>query len=342
MIDFNDPIGREFLSFVDRLKYERWLGAETSALLEREFGRLVDLIISSKYRDLTPDQRQRAAELFREISKRVSEMYREVTEMHVDAMKAYATVEAEFSRATIEGLVGRSIAGPFLPRAYLNSIARLPIQGLNIGEWFEAQAQRMTVATKRIIQQGLVEGKGPLQIASRIVASDKAAGPVLIRQARNEARIISRTTVNAVQNDAQMASLTSLPESVSDSYVIEAVLDSRTSDICRALSGRVYKYDDPRRRVPPFHPNCRTSVRGLLKGIDEPISDQKTPRTMRNYSTWLEGQPVTTQNEILGRGRADLWRNGMSLADTIDGDGRVMTLKQLRASLLKREGVGAT
>jgi SPP1 gp7 family putative phage head morphogenesis protein len=180
----------------------------------------------------------------------------------------------------------------------------------------------------------LIDGIGPYAIASKIVAPANAEGPLLLRRAKNEARMVSRTAVNAVQNDAQMASLSSLPRSISDSYVYEAVLDSRTTAICRALSGRVFRYDDPRRKVPPQHIGCRSTVRSLLKGIEEPMTDQRTPRTLRNYETWLKSQPTTAQNDILGPSRASLWRSGsMSLADTIDADNRVLTLKQLRTRL---------
>jgi hypothetical protein len=113
-----------------------------------------------------------------------------------------------------------------------------------------------------------------------------------------------------------------------------AVRDKRTSVICRALDGRVWKYDDPAARVPPAHPNCRSTTRALLKGIDIPLAEQKKPPTMSGYETWLRTQSASTQNEILGPTRAEWWRDGrMSLADAIDADTRVLTLPQLRAKL---------
>lgn len=339
MIDFNDPTGREFLTLIERLKYERWLASEIDDLLTREFNRVVDVIVSGQYRTLTAFQQQRLAQLFRTLATRIAETYDEVAKFQLGEMKGYAALEAELTRETVRTLY--EAAGTFsvslgaaLPKNYLTSIAKLPIRGLNIGEWFDAQARTMTLEVRRIIQQGLIDGIGPYAIASKIVAPAKTDGPVLLRRAKNEARMVSRTTVNAVQNDAQMASLSSLPRSISDSYVYEAVLDARTTVVCRALSGRVFRYDDPQRKVPPQHIGCRSSVRSLLRGIAEPMADQRTPRTLRNYDTWLKSQPTTAQNDILGPSRASLWRSGsMSLSDTIDADNRVLTLKQLRARL---------
>lgn len=339
MIDFNgDPRGWELQALIDRLRYERYVQTETQAIIDRAFNKLVDLVVSGKYRTLTAFEKQRAAELYRSLAKILDDGYTQTADYHIAEMRRYAPVEAQFTRAQIEAIYEASGAAiqlsAGLPATYLASIAKLPIQGLNIGDWFDAQARTMTLEIRRIIQQGLIEGKGPYAIASRIVASDGAQGPVLLRRARNEARTVSRTIVNAVQNNAQITQMARLPKSVSERYVWESVLDSRTSPTCQALSGRVFRYDDPNRRVPPAHPNCRSSIRALLKGIDTTIGDQSTPRTIRNYSSWLTAQPNGVQNDILGPTRAGLFRSGkLSLADAIDQDGRTLNLKQLRERL---------
>jgi SPP1 gp7 family putative phage head morphogenesis protein len=348
VIDFHgDPRGWELRLLIERLKFERWLSSEIDDLLERNFNRVVDEIVSSRYRTLTQFQQQRLSQLFQTLGKRLAEAYAEAAKLQLEQMRGYAVLESDVVREAIRvlhetpGTFNVSI-GAGLSKAYIASIAKLPIQGLNIGEWFDAQARTMALETRRIIQQGLVDGIGPYAIASKIV-NTKPDEPALVKRARNDARVISRTAVNAVQNDAQMATLSALPDRISDSYVYEAVLDSRTTAICRALSGRVFRYDDPRRKVPPQHVGCRSTVRALLKGIKEPMADQKTPRTLKNYDTYLRTRSVTEQNDILGPSRASLWRSGtMKLEDAISADNRVLTLKQLRERILQGETVGAT
>lgn len=342
MIDFaGDARGRELRLLVERAKHERHVLGLVDALLDREFNRVVDLILSPKFRTLTPNQRQRALQLFREIERRLGVGYRDVVTLVTREMQGLAVLEADIARVQATSILGAAggeltiSLGPSLPKAYLSTIARLPIQGLSIGEWFDGQARKMSLETRRIIQQGLVEGKGPAEIARRIVADQRTPGAVLSRRAKNEARIIARTTVNAVQNDAALASYARLPASVSDSYRWLSVKDARTSVVCAALADRVFRYDDPKRRIPPAHPNCRSSIQPLLRGGDLTLAEQKdAPMTMQSYSAWLKGQTATTQNEILGVGRADLWRRGrMQLADAIDADARVLTLKELRATI---------
>lgn len=345
MIDFTgDPREVQLRLMLERAKYERFVIGQTSALVERELNRVIDLMLSAKYRTLTQFQRQRAQQLYAELTRIIRSGYTDIAEYQLKEMRGYAQVEAEVAKATAVGTLGASVSeassvgfsvGMRLPKAYLTSIAKLPIQGLNISEWFQAQANTMSLETRRIIQQGLVEGKGNAEIARRIVADARAQGPVLLRRARNEARAVTRTTVNAVQNDAAMASYQQLPASVSDSYRIVAVRDARTTIICLNLDGRVYRYDDPQKRIPPFHIGCRTGTIPLLRGADDSLTAQKDrPLNMRSMTDWLKAQPNGVQNDILGVTRANLFRDGkMSLADAVDGDTRVLTLTELRERL---------
>lgn len=338
-IDFpiSDQRGRELLLIVERAKYERWISQQTAALIEREFSRVIDTILSPSFRDLTLNQRQRTLELFRELDRIIASGYRNIETLHLTEMRGYAQLEADLVRVVAASLVdGVTIRlGVGLPRVFLESIARMPIQGLSIGQWFEAQANSMSLATRRVVQQGLVEGVGTAAISRRVMASDRVLGAVVSRRARQEATTISRTIVNAVQNSAQRQSAASLPRDVSDSYRWLSVMDKRTTIICAALDGRVWKYDDPDGQIPPAHVNCRSTILPVIKGADISIGEQKTgPMSLRSYADWLAAQPVTVQNEILGATRARYLRDGkMTLSDAIDADNRVLTLAELRSRL---------
>jgi SPP1 gp7 family putative phage head morphogenesis protein len=345
-IDFlsPDPRGRELRLLILRAQHERYLAGEVTALVERAFNQVLDVLLSAKFRDLTAAQRARTAELFRELDRIISTGYTGIADYHVKAMQGYSQLESDIARATANAVLSTGagdLAVSFyrLPKAYLSAIARLPIQGLNVGDWFDGQAAKMSLNTKRIIQQGLIEGKGPAEISRLILAPDKLMGPklppALSRQAKREATAITRTTINAVQNDAQMKSFEQLPASVSDSYRLVVVRDARLSKICAALADRVFRYDDPNRMVPPFHISCRTTVMALLLGAELSPADQKAlPLTFRSFGDWLTGQPASMQNEILGATRAQWFRDGkMSLSEIIDSDNRVLTLSQLRSTL---------
>lgn len=350
MIDFPaDVRERELRILIERAKYERWLEGQVSELVERTLNDVLDVMTSRTFRDLTPTQRARLAELYRELDRVIHEGYVTISDDVTKRMQAYAQLESDVARASVNTVLkagGAEIRVSFyrLPRVYLQAVAKLPVDGLTTGDWFKAQADGLSVRTRQTIQKGLIEGKGPAEITRRVLAPQRAAiaaakgagtpVPPLSRRAVSEAKAVTRTVVNAVQNDATRQSYSQLPRSVSDSYMWMSVLDVRTSAICRALSGRVWKFDDPAAKYPPAHFGCRSTTRALILGVDISLSEQKTPPALRNYDDWLRGQTVTTQNEILGPTRAALWREKkMSLADAIDEDNRILTLPQLRAKL---------
>lgn len=339
-----DPRGRELELLIERAKYERWLLGETQSLVEREFERVVDVLLSSEFRSLSPFQQQRALQLFNELNRQIHSGYSGITQFHTREMHQYATLESEIANAVVRSMIPNTPAGfrigtgAFLPRHTVQSIAALPIQGLKIGDWFEAQANTMSLETRRIIQNGLIEGKSTAEISRRITADARTQGPVLSRRAVNEARIVTRTTVTAVQNHAAQLSYENLPADVSDSYRYTAIRDGRTSAICRALDGRIFHYDDPKRKTPPQHMNCRSSIIALVRGANGKIIEPaKFPHTFASYNDWLKAQSKGQQDSILGPARAELWRGGkMALADAVDADNRILTLAQLR----NRLGIG--
>ncbi|MDP0212329.1 phage head morphogenesis protein, partial [Glaesserella parasuis] len=57
---------------------------------------------------------------------------------------------------------------------------------------------------------------------------------------------------------------------------------------------------------------------------DGPVSEQI------NYENWLKSKSPEQQDQVLGKGKADLWRRGViTFADMLDQSGRPLTLKDL-------------
>lgn len=329
---------------IERAKYERWLAREVANLLETSFNEAVDIITSRKFRDLSQFERARVLSLFRELDRAIKGGYVDVSDFHLREMTAYATLESEIALEKIQTLV--SSAGEieislnaFLPKHTVRSIAALPIQGLRISDWFQAQAETMSRETRRVIQQALIEGKGPADLIRQIIPARGSVAPAVYRRARNEATAITRTTVTAVQSHAAQESYSNLPEEVSDEYRYSAIRDSRTTAICRGLDGKRYRYDDPKKKVPPQHIGCRSSTIPLVKDANGKIIElSKAPHTFASYDEWLRSQGSGVQDKILGAGKAELWRSRkLSLADFIDQDNRVLSLDQLRDKIASRE-----
>ena len=77
-----------------------------------------------------------------------------------------------------------------------------------------------------------------------------------------------------------LATLDTIKELGGDHYEIVAVLDSRTSEICRLENHEVYsvKEYEPGRTAPPFHVRCRSTIRPAVKS-DKKGKTDKADRT---------------------------------------------------------------
>ncbi|HLO78675.1 MAG TPA: minor capsid protein [Magnetospirillum sp.] len=72
---------------------------------------------------------------------------------------------------------------------------------------------------------------------------------------------------SAAWDMAQRGILTSLERNGVDRVMFSAVLDSRTSETCRSLHGRVWEVGSPAIRRPPLHPRCRSTLIPYRRGL---------------------------------------------------------------------------
>jgi hypothetical protein len=103
-----------------------------------------------------------------------------------------------------------------------------------------------------------------------------------------------------------------------------AVLDSRTTKLCRRLDGR--RYPVGKGPIPPLHPNCRSNrIVVLPQSLGGPVFDPGT------YASWLRSQPPEVRAMLLGSTRSNKLSEA-DLADTLfrDYGARPMTLHEAR------------
>lgn len=103
-----------------------------------------------------------------------------------------------------------------------------------------------------------------------------------------------------------------------------AVLDSRTTKLCRRLDGRRYPVGEG--PIPPLHPNCRSDrIVVLPKSLGGPAFDPGS------YTAWLRRQPSQVREALLGSRRSNKLNEG-DLADALfrDYGARPMTLDEAR------------
>lgn len=256
-------------------------------------------------------------------------------------------LEAEYLKAGLEALGLGEVALP--SKTALTAIADSSlVQGATISDWFSRLANTLRFDIERTIKVGVSLGQTNKEIADNIIGSgDK--GPQPIAKAKRDANAITRTAVQTVANDARMAFY-----GVNEDYIKAlqwvSTLDSRTSDICIARSGKTWSFPDlepidhkiPWNGGPPAHWACRSTVIPVLKtlremGIDRDNFQQTTRASMDGqvaaditFDDFLKGKPPEFADKMLGKGRAQLWREGkITLSELINQKGQPLTLTEL-------------
>lgn len=191
-----------------------------------------------------------------------------------------------------------------------------PFDGKVLGEWLDEQKLATQIKVKQTIRLGVLNGLPTSKIVDALYA--EPGNPFL--GAKRNAEIMVRT---ASAHVTSQASLKTFERVGFRSYQLSAVLDSRTTPVCRALDGKVYRVTDKGRKVPPFHPGCRTVMIA--------VSDDEPPFT-DGYEDWLGKQSAGDQEAILGPARHRLWKAGQPLESFVDLDThQVIPLDELRS-----------
>lgn len=356
------PIGPgwQIQALVARYRFSLYLQREVTQLLEDAYRAIAEQLRTAP--PMTRRDRAALEDRFLEVRRYLTEAYgaaqaktgpllreyaaleREVHARQVAALEAWRTSSARAASAVttteLASIGGTDMAGRVvmtgLPRQLVVSAARLDevvrtvdVGGIGFGEWWERARDQSIARARRTIQLGVIQGKHPTQIAREIWTSGKTNAPNAWRGSRSAASAVARTVVTALQTDAQLAAEAQFPDTIRG-YVFRAVLDARTSTVCRALADTEWRAGDPRMPQPPLHPNCRSTLEPLVDvpGIGRTTSQQPT------YDAWLRAQSPAVQDAILGKGMAVHFREARAtLADTIAIDRTPLTLAQMRTAL---------
>lgn len=298
--------------------------------------------------DITAFSRTRLEKLLVEIDqilKPIFDDYREQLSGNLLDLAEYeAAFEAKNLGATLQGFTA---AEPTLKRlkAAIESTP-LSVRGADGGKLLAPFIQDWTaVERKRItgtIRQAYFEGATNQEILQRVrgTRKNKFNDGILATTNRNADAIV-RTSIQHVANNARAQTWLENSDIVSG-YRWISVLDSRTTPICRTLDNQVYKVG--KGPIPPAHIRCRSTTVAELGGEKfEKLVKQQTRASKfgqvkgdQNYYEWLKDQPKSFQVDVLGKTRAELFRNGGLSAERfralqLDRNFKPLTLAEMRA-----------
>lgn len=249
---------------------------------------------------------------------------------------------AKVTGSSIEVALGIDAAS--LPtQAYLKSLqSNVMIEGGPLKEWWSAQSDKLKFDFKNAVRQGIANKETNQKIISRIVGTKTMPGVMTI--ARRNAAALVQTSVQAVAGDARLATFRANSDVLLGVEQI-STLDSHTSLICIAYSGAQWDLEGmplngwlPFEGGPPRHFNCRSILVGISKNAilrnrkSTRASDEGQISNQTTFDQFLKRKSTAYADEMLGKGRADMWREGkITLRDLVNGQGRPLTLTELQA-----------
>lgn len=247
------------------------------------------------------------------IDRAIDDQYSAMERDLVDELSQLYKSQADWAGEVFEVDIGGAQTSDEFIRSFIESD---PFDDKLLKEWIGEQSLATTNAVKRAVRLGVVNGLPVSKIVDAVVSDP--VNP--FNASRRNVEILVRTAAAHVTANADMIGF---EEAGVEEYQLSAVLDTRTTLMCAALNGKKFKVSDPKRKVPPFHPGCRTTMIAMFDPDDEPVPD--------TFDSFLRGLDEDDQVKILGPTRFRMWKKGMPLDGFVDQDSyHVIPLNEMK------------
>lgn len=313
-------------------------------------GRKVVELLNDVQRDIIrrlPDitgeiTRRRMLAQLKEIQGLIASGYDDIAKLSLGELNELADIESLWQMNSINSAVGVEIMRSMPTAAALESIVSTSlVEGLPSADWWSRQSQNTQFEFSRVVRLGMSQSETNQQIARRVRD--------MMGVQQRHAFALVKTSTQAVAMQARDEMLAANDDVVKGKISV-ATLDSHTTFLCADYDGATYNLQnepiEPKKRpyIPiPRHYNCRSAWSVLLKNWDEmglPFGefnsstraslDGQIPAEIK-FDTFLGKKSESWQDKYLGKGRAKMYRDGkITLSDLVDGNGRELTLAQLR------------
>jgi predicted ABC-type ATPase len=298
--------------------------------------------------ELSGLRRSEVEKFLKNASEIIRQHYTDIAELS-DFSSISATVQ-HATASSLEMVLG--IDAVSLPsKFYTNSVnSNVMIEGSPTADWWRGQAENVVEQFVSNVRLGLTAGETNEQITRRIVGSSGEAG--ILDVATRDARTLVHSSIQTVANDARRKTFEANSDIIKGIKQV-STLDGHTTIICVSYSGASWNLDYepingndlPYNGGAPRHWNCRSAEVPITKtfaelglaGVKEPpvstrasVDGQIAGDT--TFEGFLRGKSIAFQDELLGAGRAELWRSGkITLRDLVSGEGNPLTLSELMA-----------
>ncbi|EOQ68858.1 minor capsid protein [Acinetobacter pittii] len=285
----------------------------------------------------------------KEIRDLISQWFAAINTSLPEAFAVSATALAVYEANYTAKLYGGKIKKPNGEKLY-SAARKVPlVGGALVDDLLSKIAETARQKVEYTIRDGISSGKTNQEIVQRIRGTKRLNfEDGLLRTSKSDIDRTVRTVRSHVANQAYLNSF----NQIGFEYVrLVATLDGRTSKLCASLDGSVWEINDPAKRVPPLHPNCRSILvpvekDGQLVGQRPFVMDERRvkdiPKDERDqligqldanttFKEFFEKTDDFFQREWLGPKRFKLYKEGRFAFDKFfDPEGRLYNLDELR------------
>ena len=291
--------------------------------------------------DISELSRKRQEALLADIRRIVQSAHKDATGALAIELDQLAIYEGQYQQDLFKRIVPLQI-NYVTPSAeqIVAAVNARPFQGRLLKDWYSDLDANAAKRLRNTIRTGFIEGRTVGQMI-RDIRGTRANGykDGVLQVNRRAAEVTVRTAVNHTANAAR-EHVYERNSDVIKGVRFNATLDSRTTLVCASNDGKVFEPGKGPR--PPLHPNCRSSTSPVVKswrelGFDVDEVSPGTRASMngqvpadQDYDGWLRKQPSEFQDDILGKAKGELFREGVKVDRFVDRSGREYTLDELR------------
>jgi hypothetical protein len=248
-----------------------------------------------------------------------------------DDLEQVALEAKKRQRVFLLAILGSGVFSHFLSDQDVKDlITTLTIQGGTLLSWWGKFGDNLNFQIANQIRMGAASSETLSQVLDRVIGNVATNNSNPLQRAGQAGEMLTRTATLGVGNSVLIETMKLNGHAISGMQQI-SVLDNRTSQICIAyaykiwdLDGKPIGHDLPFNGGPPRHFNCRSII--VPVALDD--------GSVMNYDVteWLDRQSNRTQNQLIGKGKAELFRAGkIGINDLVDQSGHPLRLQDFAA-----------
>lgn len=184
---------------------------------------------------------------------------------------------------TIQQATGFGVALATLNPEVVQEALTFAWSGDQFSERIWSNRFKLVTEMRQTITQGMIQGKSNQKMARELANKMDASYKNSLRLIRTEtAYVATEATAKSYENEGV------------ESYMFIGTLDNKTSNVCQALDGKIFKVKDKQvgKNASPMHPNCRSAMAPYFDDdeFDERRSEDADGNSIivpnMNYEEW--------------------------------------------------------